>query len=192
MPYSKEHKEKIRKRILSSARTLFNERGFAQVSIDEIMAAAGLTRGGFYNHFPNKEALFVEALIQFAENRENNAQMAQASAPEVARSIFQHYVSREHLDDIGQQCPLMALPSDVYRAGPEVQSAYERVLNALISVFEGNMRIHRDLPPRETGLATAAMCVGAMVLARSVDDRALADEIIDATMAYASTATSLG
>ena len=65
MPYSPEHKRETRERILKSARHLFNRKGFAEVTIDEIMAEAGLTRGGFYNHFDTKERLYAEAISQF-------------------------------------------------------------------------------------------------------------------------------
>ena len=54
MPYTAKHKKNTRARIVECARKLFNRRGFVEVSIDEIMAEAGLTRGGFYNHFNNK------------------------------------------------------------------------------------------------------------------------------------------
>jgi DNA-binding transcriptional regulator YbjK len=57
MPYAPEHKAEIRTRILDSARRLFNRNGLAAVSIDEIMAGAGLTRGGFYSYFDSKEDL---------------------------------------------------------------------------------------------------------------------------------------
>jgi AcrR family transcriptional regulator len=57
MPYAPEHKEQTRARIVECARRMFNRHGFEAVSIDQIMASAGLTRGGFYHHFANKEAL---------------------------------------------------------------------------------------------------------------------------------------
>lgn len=57
MPYSAEHKQATRKRIVECARRLFNRKGFSDVSVNAIMDAAGLTRGGFYNHFPSKDAL---------------------------------------------------------------------------------------------------------------------------------------
>ena len=79
----------------------------------------------------------------------------------------------------------MALPSDVARAGPEVRRAYERVLEALVNIFESNAVPGIDLPPREQGLAVAATCVGAMVLARTIDDQNFADEIRDAAQAFA-------
>ena len=65
MPYSAQHKQETRNRILRSARRLFNRRGFAEVTINEIMAEAGLTRGGFYKHFTSKDDLYSEALVQF-------------------------------------------------------------------------------------------------------------------------------
>ena len=57
MPYSAEHKQQTRAKIIETARILFNRDGFQKVTIDMVMEEAGLTRGGFYNHFKNKEAL---------------------------------------------------------------------------------------------------------------------------------------
>ena len=65
MPYSAEHKLQTRQRILESARRLFNSKGFAQVSIGEIMENAGLTHGGFYRHFKDKDELYAEAVRWF-------------------------------------------------------------------------------------------------------------------------------
>jgi AcrR family transcriptional regulator len=64
MPYTKEHKEKTRARIVDSARRLFNRHGFTGVSIGHIMVEAGLTRGGFYNHFGTKEKLYAAVVVQ--------------------------------------------------------------------------------------------------------------------------------
>jgi len=58
MPYAPEHKEQTRARIVECARRMFNRHGFDAVSIDQIMASAGLTHGGFYHHFANQEALY--------------------------------------------------------------------------------------------------------------------------------------
>src|SRR5262245_27189077 len=65
MHYAAHHKDKTRARIVDSARGLFNRRGFDAVSIDEVMKAAGLTRGGFYHHFSNKESLYTAAVNSF-------------------------------------------------------------------------------------------------------------------------------
>ena len=66
VPYAPEHKEQTRARIVECARRMFNRHGFEAVSIDQIMASAGLTRGGFYHHFANKEALYSEAIASYA------------------------------------------------------------------------------------------------------------------------------
>ncbi|WP_417593748.1 TetR/AcrR family transcriptional regulator [Parasphingorhabdus sp.] len=69
MPYSAEHKRRTRTKIVEAARILFNRHGFENVTIDQIMDAAGLTRGGFYNHFKNKQALYGEAVASFLMGR---------------------------------------------------------------------------------------------------------------------------
>jgi TetR/AcrR family transcriptional regulator, transcriptional repressor for nem operon len=65
MPYSAEHKENTRQRIITSAARLFNRKGFSEVTISEIMITAGLTHGGFYRHFKSKDELYSEVISQF-------------------------------------------------------------------------------------------------------------------------------
>lgn len=187
MPLTTEHKLQTRHRIVECARQLFNRHGFSEVSIDEIMGSAGLTRGGFYNHFKTKGELYVAALENYAEKRE--AMNAPTGNPEFARRIFDHYASRDHVDDLDDQCPLMALPSDIARAGPEVRAAFERVLHALTNLFENNVGNRNGVSAHQQGLAIAATCVGAAVLARTLDDASLGDEICDAARVYTANVT---
>ena len=187
MPYPPDHKPQTRARIVKCARQLFNRHGFVEVSIDDVMAAAGLTRGGFYNHFETKEDLFVETLSAYTQERQDEAPKDLSEfSPEVAREMFNRYVSRQHLDDLEGHCPLIALPSDVARAGPGVRAAYREVLEALVCMFEGCLEAENGMSARQRGLAVAATSVGAMVLARTIDDAALADEICDAAQNFAS------
>lgn len=185
MPYKPEHKRKTRARIVECARRLFNRRGFTEVSIDEIMAAADLTRGGFYNHFSAKKDLYAEILMAFAERQEAAIASAPQRGPALARQIVNGYVSRQHLEDLDGQCPLVALSSDVARAGPLVRAAHKKVLEALVEVFESNLAPQKNRTTRQRSLAAASTCVGAMVLARSVEDRNLADEICEAARRFA-------
>jgi AcrR family transcriptional regulator len=69
MPYSAEHKRGTRQKILTSAARLFNRKGFFEVTIGEIMTAAGLTHGGFYRHFKSKDELYSEVIAQFCAGR---------------------------------------------------------------------------------------------------------------------------
>lgn len=189
MPYTAEHKQATRERIVESARRLFNRRGFAQVSIDEIMEGAGLTRGGFYNHFQTKEDLYAEAVTQIlqcnpAANTVDGQFEMSSVEPGLALRIVNAYLSREHYDDIDSLCPLVALPSDTARGGAGVKRAYETVLNSMIGLFSANLG-QRTNRPRQRALAIATLCVGGMVLARAVETESLADEIRDASRALA-------
>ncbi|WP_419908159.1 TetR/AcrR family transcriptional regulator [Hoeflea sp.] len=185
MPYTAEHKQETRKRIVESAHQLFNRRGFAGVSIDEIMARAGLTRGGFYNHFTAKEDLYAETLLAYSQRRADDNAGLPECGPETARHMVNRYVSRVHLDDLDDNCPLMALPSDVAHAGGAARAAYEAVLETMVSFFEMNLEARDGLSPREQALALSATCVGAMVLARTIDNSELEDEICKAAAAFA-------
>ena len=177
MPYTPQHKQETRERIVRSARRLFSRKGFAEVTIDEIMAEAGLTRGGFYRHFTTKEALYSEALLQFTCRNPPEAWQRKhvnpcAEGPALARMIMDAYLSQEHFQDIDGSCPTLGLPSDVSRSGMEVKRAFRRVLDDMLSVFVANLN-GRDA--RAHGMALVSTCVGAMVLARAIDDPALAN-----------------
>jgi len=186
MPLNRDHKRKTRTRIVEAARRLFNKRGFSTVPIDDIMAEAGLTRGGFYNHFKAKEDLYAEALTAFADTAKEAVETSPKRGPSLARTFIRGYISRRHLNSVESQCPLIALSSDVARAGPTVRAAYEAIVKNLVGMFEEaalEQRASADdaLTARERSLAAAAICVGAMVLARTVEDKRLAGEICDAS-----------
>jgi TetR/AcrR family transcriptional regulator, transcriptional repressor for nem operon len=184
MPYSPEHKQKTRTRIVQAARRLFNVRGFAAVSIDEIMSEAGLTRGGFYKHFARKEDLYAEAVLEFICQdmpeawQRRYVDPAQAG-PALARMILDAYLSDDHLEDRAASCPMIALPSDVQRGEPVVKDAFRQVLEMMAVAFEQNIE-PASRPARQRALALVSMAVGAMVLARSVGDPRLATELRDA------------
>lgn len=184
MPYPAQHRENTRARIVECARELFNRKGFAEVSIDEVMARAGLTRGGFYSYFDAKEDLYAEALTAYAARRESANPAVPQRDPEIARQMVTRYVSREHLGDVDGHCPLIALSSDVSRSGSNAKAAYQQVFEALTAVFEHNLDAGSGQSSRQQGLAMAATCVGAMVVARTIEDATLADEVCDAARRF--------
>jgi TetR/AcrR family transcriptional repressor of nem operon len=182
MPYSPKHKQETRERIVNSARRLFNRKGFSEVTIDEIMKHAGLTRGGFYKHFNTKEQLYALAIRQFLcmeapEVWQRKHVDLCADGQALARMIVNAYLSREHFDDRDGSCPMVALPSDVARSGKAVKAAFRQVLDKVIEVFAANLT---EPEARQRSLALVAMCVGAMVVARAVDDPKLGDGFRDA------------
>lgn len=178
MPYSAEHKQDTRQRILRSAARLFNRKGFAEVTIAEIMAAAGLTHGGFYRHFKSKDELYSEVITQFLCRAPEPWQRkpAERCAPGLPYAVYvvDAYLSQEHLRDVDGSCPLIGLSSDVARGGETVKTAYRQVAESMLRLFEANL----DGPDaREQALVSLALCVGGMVLARAIDDEALGTEL---------------
>jgi TetR/AcrR family transcriptional repressor of nem operon len=157
---------------------LFNRKGFSEVTISEIMTSAGLTHGGFYRHFKSKDELYSEVISQFLCRPPEPWQQkpAERCAPgqPFARYVVDAYLSREHLDDVDGSCPLIGLPSDAARGGEAVKTAYRQVTESMIRLFEANLS---GPEAREQALVFVALCVGGMVLARGIDDKALGDEL---------------
>jgi TetR/AcrR family transcriptional repressor of nem operon len=182
MPYSSEHRERVREKIVQSARRLFNRHGFNAVSIDSVMADAGLTRGSFYAYFDSKSDLYATSITAILSEKsiENwDGVSVDPRAPDLAAEIISDYLSVGQFENIDGSCPLIALPNDVSRTEPSVKRAFESVLKVLIDIFEQGLERKGD-PARERALAIAALCVGGMVLARTIEDRALADELREA------------
>ena len=177
MPYTQEHKAKTRDRIVDSAWRLFNRHGFTGVSIDEIMEDAGLTRGGFYNHFDTKDELYAEVVTHALAGRKKQVAKESCPEPRTLPELISAYLAQAHFDNRETCCPLMALPSDVARGGESVKRAYRQVLEYMIGNFEKGLAGPKA---RKQAIALASLCVGAMAVARAVDDPNLADEIREA------------
>lgn len=184
MPYSPEHKRETREKIVESARRLFNRKGYSGVSIEEVMSDAGLTHGGFYRHFRGKDELYAAAVRQFLCKKTPAAWQKPREPRAVTKSRAQRvvdaYFSRGHLDDREGCCPLIGMASDVQRGGDMVKAAYQEVVEQMVKVFEDHLNEPRA---RERALALVALCVGGMVLARSVGDQDLADDFRNAAHA---------
>jgi AcrR family transcriptional regulator len=192
MPYSAEHKRDTRQRILESARRLFNSRGFAEVSIGEVMERAGLTHGGFYRHFKDKGELYAEAVQWFlCEEAPKPWQRPRRGAAGKSRAqrIVDAYFSRDHFDDRESCCPLVGLPSDVSRGSDAVKAAYQEVLEKLLGLLQSDLE---GADARERALSVVALCVGGLVVARSVEDPALADDLRRAAYRRAQTVLKAG
>lgn len=176
MSYSPEHKVRTRARIVESARRLFNHHGFEQVTIDQIMAAAGLTRGAFYHHFDSKDELYAASVASFITCNPFASQMAHAEVPvtdpqQLAHMLIDLYLSDEVLETIDQHCPLYALPGDVARAGLEPQKAYTDLIRSLSNVYRAALNGAHDADRRAE--TVVSLCVGGMVLARTTNDPGL-------------------
>jgi TetR/AcrR family transcriptional regulator, transcriptional repressor for nem operon len=177
MPYAIDHKARTRAKIVESARILFNHHGFEQVSIDDVMKRAGLTRGGFYNHFASKDELYAETVRSFItcnpfDLGKASSTAAEPSPRELARMLVDLYLSDATLADIDHHCPLIALPSDVARAGLKPRAAYTALVESLHQVFFCAF-LSSDRDATRKALLIVSLCVGGMVIARTTDDRQL-------------------
>src|SRR5713226_2875012 len=162
MPYPSGHRDEVRVRIVQSARKLFNRHGFENVSVNRIMADAGLTRGGFYTYFASKSDLYSEALQCFFtdpdwKNCWEGVHVDMAGA-DVGAQIVRAYLSRQHFDDVENSCPMVALPSDVARSGKSAKRAFETVFRAMVSVLERSLADKRK-PRKSTALGIASLCI---------------------------------
>ena len=186
MPYRPDHKVETRQKIIESARQLLNRKGFAEVSIDEVMENAGLTRGGFYRHFKDKEELYAEAVRHFLRKevpeRWQKGLAKRMPGKAFARFVVDAYLSRDHLEDVEGSCPLITLSSDTARSGGAVKAAYREVAQTMIEVFKANLQGRRA---RDRAVVLVALCVGGMVLARALDDQTLANDFLGATHKFA-------
>jgi len=188
MPYPAAHRAQVKRRIIDSARRLFNRHGFDNVSLKQIMAAAGLTHGGFYSYFQSKSDLYAEVLGCFFTDPEWKSCWegvhVDLSSTDVGPQVVRAYLSRQHFEDVENSCPMVAIPSDVARSGKSAKQAFETVFKAMVSVLERSLFDKRQ-PRQAKARAIAALCVGGMVVARSMDDRALADQLLDSCMSLA-------
>jgi AcrR family transcriptional regulator len=152
------------------------------------MAGAGLTHGGFYNYFRSKSDLYTEVLGCFFTDPEWKSRWkgieVDLSSAEVGPQVIRAYLSRQHFEDRENSCPMAALPSDVSRSTTSAKRAFETVFKAMVKVLERG-GLGSDQSRRARAQATAALCVGGMVVARAMVDRTLADELRDSCLKVA-------
>jgi TetR/AcrR family transcriptional repressor of nem operon len=182
MRASREKFAESRERILAVAAKLFREKGFDGIGLADIMKAAGLTHGGFYRHFASKDDLEAQATgVALATTTTDWSRLVEGAAAQPLAEFVGQYLSAEHRDDPGNGCALAALGADVARQDKRVRSAFtaglEPFLELLSDIIPGRSRAVR----RRKAIATTAAMIGALILARAVDDPALSDEILAAT-----------
>ncbi|GJD66374.1 TetR/AcrR family transcriptional regulator [Methylobacterium frigidaeris] len=176
MPRVSQEQAKLnRQRVVEVAATLFRERGLHGVGVADIMAAAGLTHGGFYGQFANKDALAVEAFdAALAEDHRGSLDL-----------LIANYLSLGHVQSPGKGCPLAALANDVAREPPgsSVRARFTHGVRQLAGLLAELMPKMSRERRRQRSLAALSTLVGAVVLARAVDDEALANDLIEAARA---------
>lgn len=176
MKVSREQMAANRRRILDVASRLFREKGFDAVSVAEVMKSAGLTHGGFYGHFGSKDDLVAETIGHvLAQSEGGGAELS---------SYLEDYLAPRHRDNAAGGCPTAGLVADIRHQTPAARAAMTAGLRSTIE------RISKALPDmdaadkRRAAIGTWAAMVGAVILARAIDDTTLSDEVLEQTRAW--------
>ena len=181
MKVSREQAAENRERIVQVAAKLFRERGFDGIGVADLMKAAGLTHGGFYGHFASKEDLAAEASGRALEETLQYWSTAIEKAPDEAfLRIVNRYVSEGHRDAPGKGCLVAALGSDVGRQARPVRRVVTDGINAFIGQLMQLVPGKSKSARRRQALTDFAAMVGAVTIARAVDDPALSKDVLDA------------
>jgi len=174
MKVSREQVVENRRRILDAAAQLFRERGFDNVTVAEVMSAAGLTHGGFYGHFDSKEALINAAMGHEQVDRRDR------TLPENIAIYADGYLSSKHRDNIGVSCQFSSLGTEAARVSPEVRHTLTESMRKQIEAFSAAAEGATPQERRRNAIAALSTMVGGMVLARIASDDPLSDEILSA------------
>jgi TetR/AcrR family transcriptional repressor of nem operon len=167
MRYPAEETAARHDQIVKEASRLFREKGFENVSVADVMKAAGLTHGAFYAHFGSKLEL-EKAALAYGQGLTASRNRSYGTNRKGRRAYADRYLSRRHRDDPGDGCTMAALATEVARA-PELKAAFERGFEEILSAVGGD---------RKEAIFQTAALLGGVVLARSVQDEQLSDEIL--------------
>lgn len=182
MRYDAEHKQRTREKVLQEAAKAIRAEGPHKVGVAEVMSRAGLTHGGFYAHFPSKDA-FVDAAVEqmFKEARARvEASRQEARSPSEALSDYlDFYLSPAHRDARTTGCPLPFLSADAPRLPDEIRSRYAEGVQRLIATIADLLSQMGDPDPQERAGSAVAEMVGALALARAEPDIARSDAMLD-------------
>jgi len=180
-------KAKTRERILSSATRLIHSKGLAGASVGRVMRGAGLTVGGFYAHFRSKRAMDAEVLREAIRGMRRDwfaGLEARAGMNWLAPAV-KRYLSAAHRDSKEEGCPLPAVLSEVTRAGKPTRDVIAETFESAAQAFAAHAPDTPGIDARERALATLALCVGGLSIARALGDSRASDEVLRACVKWA-------
>jgi TetR/AcrR family transcriptional regulator, transcriptional repressor for nem operon len=182
MRYLKDHKVRTRKRIVERASRGLRQKGANGLSVVALMKLAGLTHGGFYSHFPSREALVEEAFATAMERTAFRWTQLAREIPAEKRfdAIVTAYLSARHRDDQAHGCALPALAADIGRSTKKARCTFANKLEAMIEVVARQLPNKPPDAARQIATSAIATMMGSIVLARAVGRDRLSDEILQA------------
>jgi TetR/AcrR family transcriptional repressor of nem operon len=179
MGYSQAQKAESRQRVLETAARQIREDGIAALGVADCMRSAGLTHGAFYGHFESRDALIVEALeYAVAQSRKRIEALhtgpGGSRAKEPLRAIAEAFLGERHVKNPGSGCALCALAGEARHASPEVRERLTAYVHTLAAQIAQSLAGHNE----SVALGIVATIIGAVTLARAVDDKQLAKSIL--------------
>ncbi|WP_432695502.1 TetR/AcrR family transcriptional regulator [Marinobacterium sp. YM272] len=178
MAWSEQHKQRSREKILTTAAGLFARQGFDNVSIDQVMQAAGMTRGAFYAHFSSKTGLYAEAILHAANGSGDDFLPESNATAEQREAFIRAYLSETHCQGGSIHCPLAFLVSDMAHQDEGVRSTWSQVFQGLVKrMAKGEAGTPEE---QQAALRSVVMMIGGVAVARALGDQALASEVLEA------------
>lgn len=179
-------KDASHQRIVSVAARAIRRSGYDGTGVADIMQEAGLTHGAFYSHFASREAMLAEAASRAcAEAAAAAAEVVASAAPTKAlASMLGAYLSREHLERVDIGCPLAALGSETSRQAPQVRRVTTRHVKEMIDLIARQSPDWGQPGAHDRALVTVSTMVGALLLARAVDEQGLSDALRGAALKH--------
>jgi len=178
MRYEKGHKDTTRQHIIDVASRQFRGHGVAAVGLAGIMSDAGLTNGAFYTHFDSKEDLVQAVLVKALDRREDRLRAVAADNAGL-ETMIRDYLSPRHRDRADDGCPTAALVAEVARHPKATRDAFTAKVSTFIELIETQIYAGSPAERRRNAVAIYGMMVGALQLARAVNDKKLSDEILE-------------
>jgi len=177
-------KEATHERIVEAAARAIRRSGYGGTGVADIMKDAGLTHGGFYAHFDSREAMLAEAADRAgADTVATMTRVAGAAPPDQAlQAIIRAYLSKAHVEAVETGCAVAALGSEMPRQAPQVRRAATRRIKEMIDLVARQSPEWGQPGAHDRALVTVATAVGALVLARAVDDPKLSDALREAAL----------
>ncbi len=179
-------KEASHDRIVSVAARAIRRSGYSGTGVADIMKEAGLTHGAFYAHFASREAMLAEAATRACADAAALAAGVVAGVPteQALESMVRSYLSPEHLEQVEMGCPLVALGSETVRQAPEIRRATTRHIKETIDFVARQSPDWGQPGAHERAMVALATMVGTLLLARTVDEPALADSLREAAIKH--------
>lgn len=179
MKKSKADTAATRQRIVEVAAETFKAKGISETGVAEVMAAVGMTHGGFYRHFESKGQLVAEACATSMDVLVGAIETAALGGPQSLLKHLEEFLSQDRPQNTLAECPLVAMGSEIVRADPETRRAASRGFASMIGILSEASTRKNAAKAREEALVTMSSMIGAVTLARIVDDPALCSEILD-------------